>query len=786
MSALSLERALHRIGPEGHADRNAWLELIAIVGRLPGHDPAGRAQWLWARAQADSTIAAELDHWWRAGLVKGEVVANSVAGNASIGTLVQGRDIQVHLPPELPRPRPQQLPPALGGAFVNRTREFAACIGTLERDGGRRRGRPAVAGLHGLGGVGKSALAVEIAHQVRDRYPDGVLYKDLARYRGDGGIALSDILAELLRALGTDPKWIPAEPAARQEEFRSLAADRRLLIVLEGAQSAEEVGFLLPASEGSAVLVTSRVRLDRLGEPVPVGALSQEHSEEILAGIIQQHRTAAEPEALAALARLCGGVPLALDAAGGWAADRPLRSLSDLVTELTNRQNSPDASPNEWEQVVEAMWDDSYRLVGADARLLYRLLADLPGTDFGLPAALAAGHLGLDRTEQALGSLLAVGLLEEADGQRVRFQPRVREHARRTAQAADPTGAVREMAWQRTVHWYRRQAERADRVVLGDRLRYADPLDARYGPDVDFGPGVDSTAAADPRADGDDGTARAVRWLDEERHALLECMRTAARLGEHETVWRLCEPLWALMMSVRPYEYWVTAFTLAAQSAAQCERPLLLTARLRSQLAYGYWAQGEYEAARAELRQALAAAEVSGDVRSKAMVLEFTGKAALAEGDLDGARRAFEASLRINEEIGRARGVRLQLHHLGQVLRRQGEHEEAVAVLERARAMRGDGPDGRTDARIATTLGRAYLDTGRHPDALAALERAAAVMAQRGTPVDEVPALEALVAAAEVAGDGPRAAEARVRLLVAYERSGNPAAAALRSGLAGR
>ncbi|MDH6128908.1 tetratricopeptide repeat protein [Kitasatospora sp. GP82] len=815
LSLPSLVRALERIGPTeaalgplaGHlplaASRAAASRAAAseagVSEDLAWAVSAGRA--LWARAEAEPAVAELLRAWWRGLAGVADMTVNQVSGEAEIGTLVQAGSIgQINLhPPALPPRAPQQLP-FHSGNFVDRDDERASCTAVLDRPG---EGRPAVLVLSGVGGVGKSALSRRWGHEVRGQFPDGVLYADLGRLRRDGGVDLAEVLADFLEALGVHRFWHPKGLARLQARFRSETHGRRLLVVLDDVLMREEAEALLPGDERSVVLVTSPRRQydleDEGAVAVPIGVLSQEHAEDLLAALIGRARAAAEPDAVAALARWCGGLPIALRVAGGQLARRRRSTVADLVDELA----SADRAAGAWESKMWELWDGSYRTLSQRAARLYRLLAHHPGVSFTPAAAAAATALSLAETEEALDELLTASLLEEDGDGRLGYHRPLREHARRVAQTEDPRGAERQASWLRTVRWYARQAERADRIALGTRLRYLTPLPDCHGPDVPF-------------ADA----AEANGWFWAERYTLLGCMHEAFDLGEDELVCRLAEPLWALVMNYRPYAYWIAAYSMAVEAAERSE-DLLQLARFRSQLARAYWELGDMESAHAELGPALAAARAAQDERAEASVLEFTGKAYLAEQLLDRtnpanelldkAEDAFREALRINESLHRSRGARLQLHHLGQVSVRRGRWEEAAEVLVRAfelgaaaevsaaggsssgppavapvappAGLSDGGPDERTSARIATTLGSACLQLGQYERALELLDWADEIVRRRDTPMDEAPILESLSRAADAQGDTARAREYLARALAIHEATGSPRAAELRAAL---
>jgi hypothetical protein len=247
----------------------------------------------------------------------------------------------------------------------------------------------------GGGGVGKTALAVHLGHRMQSAFLDGQLY---AALRGSGTRAADPyaVLGRLLRALGTDPDRIPADPDERAEVYRLALAGRHLLLTLDDAVDDEQVQPLLPGSGDTAVLITSRVRLS-----TPPGArvlqlteLPHGHSVRLLARMLGTERVTREPAAAAAIARYCGGLPLALRAAAERLNSRPHWSLSRYAERLSDESRRLDELAHS-SLSVRASFTASYNALPVDAREALRCLAaDLPVSEFD--AHLACPVLGKD------------------------------------------------------------------------------------------------------------------------------------------------------------------------------------------------------------------------------------------------------------------------------------------------------------------------------------------------------------------------------------------------------
>jgi transcriptional regulator with XRE-family HTH domain len=219
---------------------------------------------------------------------------------------------------------PSQLPADIAD-FTGRTEPVARLSDLLARDpDGSRSAAVAVAAVVGGGGVGKTTLAVHVAHRVRGRFPDGQLHVDL-RGAETSPAGPEEVLGRFLRALGVKAGAMPESLDERAELYRSLLADRRVLVVLDNAASETQLLPLLPGSPTCGVLVTSRAPLTGLGgiRRVELDVLPAGQAVELLGRIVGPGRVAAEPGEAAELARLCGCLPLALRVAGARLAARP-------------------------------------------------------------------------------------------------------------------------------------------------------------------------------------------------------------------------------------------------------------------------------------------------------------------------------------------------------------------------------------------------------------------------------------------------------------------------------
>ncbi|WP_432155982.1 BTAD domain-containing putative transcriptional regulator [Streptomyces sp. bgisy153] len=351
--------------------------------------------------------------------------------------------------PTAPLP-PAQLPPP-PAAFTGRTDEVRRLHRTLTEPGGGE-GAPRVAVVSGMAGVGKSALALRVAHTLRERFPDGQLYLDLqGATPGTIPLPVDQALASLLRDLGTEPHRIPERHEARSALLRTLLAPTRTLILLDDAAHAAQVRPLLPAGPGCAVLVTSRSPLTVLdgAHRFPLAPLSPQESAALLRAV--SGRTGLD--ASHPLVDLTGRLPLALRVVAARLAARRALTPDVLAGQLAttdgrlSRLEYDDLSVRRSLAVTRDALAASDREADRDAALVLSRIGALDQPAYG--TSLLARLTGIDehRAEAALDRLVDVALLEETTYGRYTLHDLVREFARELATADPESGEERPLTW---------------------------------------------------------------------------------------------------------------------------------------------------------------------------------------------------------------------------------------------------------------------------------------------------------------------------------------------------
>lgn len=611
-------------------------------------------------------------------------------------------------PPPPEPPRPFQLPPDLPD-FIGR----AAVCETVQRMlGDRPAGAyPAVAAVTGDPGIGKSALAVHIAHRVAGDFPDGAMYIDLS-----GGetrpVDPADALGQLLAGFGVPMTSMPPQTGARSSLLRSLLAGKRVLLVLDNATDAGQVRSLLPGSPTCAVLITSRAPMSGLGPhpAVELHRLSAAESTELLGRIVGAARIAREPAESARVVALLDGLPLALRVVGTRLATQPHRGFDWVARRLGDERqrlqvlNGPDLA-------VTSGLDLSYQAITAEQREAMRLLALLEVPDFAAWLAGAALDRPAAEVEDTIDALVAARLLSVAPTARAgmpryRFHQLVRWYGRQLSGRADQL-AAREAALRRAYTACLTLAEEMDlRLRRTPRLAYS-RSPRRPLPDLLRDLDVRDT----------------LTWFEAERGTLVAAVLAAAARGWDTLAWDLALSLSRFFQLHNHHEDYRTTSIVALAAARRCDDPAA-HASARYNLGEYYATQDRHRPA---LRHLLRAAELfreHGDRRGEGWTLAAIGVSERSLGSRDAARGSAERSLRLLSGKHDPAGEAVAWHSLGAVHYEQERVSEAAACYGEALRRFGAVGDSLNEALLHCDLGIAYGALGRLADAETSLDAA--------------------------------------------------------------
>jgi tetratricopeptide (TPR) repeat protein/DNA-binding SARP family transcriptional activator len=588
-----------------------------------------------------------------------------------------------HTVPEVPLPTlvPNQLPRAVDD-FVGRAAELAALDEAASNLAG-------VVVIEGVGGVGKTTLAVHWARRMRARFPDGQLFANLAgtadRARVDPAVVIDDFLV----ALGQPP-----DPVLTREQrarlLRLLLTDRRLLVVLDDVHDTEHVADLVGLLPSCLVVVTSRRQLSELADTAGARRFSlppmgPEESAELLA-VHLRGRAVGEQRL-----NPCGGLPLTITVLA-----------KDLVRNGRNRL-VPVGADDATATPVDACLMSAYRALAAPERRLFRLLALHQSANITTEAAYACDGRTPTATMRSLIALAEVGLLAEPDElDRVRRHDVLAEFAARLLDREEPA-LVRHTALVRLLD---RCVASANQVARATCARYVVAPNQR-----------------DEHAALFTDTGEAMAWFGRERTTLVAMIGFANAEGCHDQVWRLAEPVAAVLdelgLHVESGTVREVAVDSARATAARAVEAAMSVALGRTRLALG-----DHEAAARHLEAALLVDD--GDT-VLGPALRLLGQSAMLRGDTPAALALYDRAVTVAERVGDRQNLCWAHHRLGQALRATDQHDEALARLGRAQELACELGDGATHAASLVEIGAIHRERGDHAAAFAYCEQALAI-----------------------------------------------------------
>ncbi|GAA0651202.1 tetratricopeptide repeat protein [Kutzneria viridogrisea] len=602
--------------------------------------------------------------------------------SGSAAEVVQAREVHggvhFHGAHHATEPVPRQLPGDIGG-FVNRHGELDRLNEVVTAAGDK----PAVVGvfvLTGTAGVGKTSLALHWAHSVRHRFPDGQLYVNLRGYDPGPAVSSEQALDRFLRALGTAPQSVPADVEDKAALYRSLLADRRVLVVLDNAATAKQVRPLLPGNGECLVLVTSRSRLSGLvardgARRLAVDVLSENQAVDLLSTVITSYRPHDSPDALRELAALCARLPLALRIAAERASSRPLMHLDELIADLRDESALWDALTAEDDEEADAVrtvfaW--SYRALPADAARLFRLLGLHPGPEFGLAAAAALADTTPTKVRGLLDVLVGAHVLEHHAPGRYQFHDLLRIYA--TEQATDhETFQDRRAALRRLLTWYLHAAHAAATTL--------DPHSRQITLEPPATPGTVSFA----------DTPTALAWYLQERANLTASVQIAFTAGFHDLAWQTAAALRSIYAHHNFFDDWITTTQIGLDSARQ-----------------------------------------AGNRHGEVELLDSLGKAHLQSQQLDRAEHFHSQALQLRRQLHDRFGEAISINALGLLAWRRRRLDQALTHFDAGLALFRELGDRRWEALLLSNLGMTYYDLARLDDADTVLQIAVALCREIG------------------------------------------------------
>jgi tetratricopeptide (TPR) repeat protein/transcriptional regulator with XRE-family HTH domain len=674
---------------------------------------------------------------------------------------------------------PHQLPAAVAD-FTGRAAELAALTQVLDDAGADGPGTVVISAIAGTAGVGKTALAVYWAHQVAQRFPDGQLYVNMRGFgRAGPPVTPADTLGRFLAALGLPADRVPSSAEARADAYRSMLADKRMLIVLDNAADAAQVRPLLPGGPGCLVAVTSRSQLTGLvaaegARPLILDVLSEADARELLARRIGPERAAAEGGAIGRLAEQCARLPLALVIAAARAALHPGLPLAGLVAELEDASARLDAlEAGDAASSVRTVFSWSYHSLSQPAARMFRLLGVHLGPDITVPAAASLAGLPVQATRLLLNKLTGVHLLTETVPGRFAFHDLLRFYATERARAEE-NEAGRDGAIRRVLDHYLHAAHAADRMLAParDSLSIGRP-----------GPGV---AAGQPGS-----YQEALAWFEAEHQVLLAAVELAQTARLDVYAWQIP---WVMVNFFDLKGHWHDAVTVhhCALAAAGRTGDRAGQARTHRGLSAALIHLDSDDDARAHLRRALRLYTQLGDRIGQARVhldlarvVDRLGRRRHSPGHAERALRHAEQALELLQAAGHQAGQGRALNSVGWYRAQLGDYQLALARCSQAVRLCHELGDLLGEAAAWDSLGFVHRHLGAHPDAIACYHRAIDLTGQLGGRYHQADALAHLGDTHQDAGDPPKARGAWLQALAILDDLGHPDTCQVRARLGG-
>jgi tetratricopeptide (TPR) repeat protein len=690
---------------------------------------------------------------------------STIGGGIQQGPVLQGRDITVTfgVAPAVAPVALAQLPPLAAG-FTGRETELAMMTGLLDPAGAA--GTVVVSAVAGLAGVGKTALAVQAGDAVRRRgwFSGGMLFLDLHGY-DDAPVEPGQALDALLRALGVPAEHIPPATEARAGLYRSVLANlaEPVLVIADNASSEAQVRLLLPGPGPHRVVVTSRHTLADLGARLlDVTVLDEVAGVALLNAALRtarpdDERVSADREAAGRLARICGGLPLALQIAAALLKADPERSVSDLARELAVERGRLetlryDDGSGAVAPSVAAAFELSCRRLDETAARVFRVLPVNPGPDVSTATAAVLADLPESEVREVLGRLARAHLIDSAAG-RWQMHDLLRLYAQQLSDVHADADR-REHARDRLLRYYLKMADAAD-----DHLRAL--------PGTTVPPDFMSRATA-------------LTWLDAERPNLVAAVTIAAATSHDQVALALPLALATYFDWRRRFDDWLittsVSLQVARQLADQRSEATALTnfgaalLRLRrfeeaitahqnaaaicretgdrhgegmalGNLGLALQEMRRFEEAVIACQAAASIFRETGDRTDEGKALTILGLALQEVRQFEEAITAHQGGLAIYREIGDRHGESMALGNLGLALREVRRFEEAITAQNDAAAIHQETGNRHSEGIALNNLGLALQEVHRFEEAITAHQAAAAIYRETGDQHSEGSAL---------------------------------------------
>lgn len=594
--------------------------------------------------------------------------------------------------------------PADVAAFTGRDEHVDAIggfIGQADSGDGVSAVQGGVLAIDGMPGVGKTALAVHLAHQLKERFSDRQLFLDLHGHTpGIATMTPFDALGVLLTAFGMDARYLPTTLAERIGHWRDRVSGQRALLVLDNAADSEQVVPLLPGDPGSLVLITSRRYLGDLdfrAKQITLDPLTESEALALFRRLAPRASSDSDTAVCEVAVQLAARLPLALTLLARVYANHPTWTLQVLIDKTRDRMMDVRAE----NKTIAAAFGMSYAHLVPAQQQLFTLLGLHPGTEFDNHAAAALAGINLGEATDLLEDLYSARLVTEpsaAHPGRFGMHDLIRTYVR--GKATLLPGADRERAVERLLDYYQHTAIRANTFL--SRYRRPDPV-SQGVVDLKLGPVLSDQHEA-------------LAWVRTERKNLLACLDFVASSHLHPRVVTLTAGLEGLLRRDGPWTEAATRHSTATDAARQGHDNLGEAGALID-LGVARWLMDDYTTATRLLSQALSLYRAIRNPQGEANALTELGVVLWMTGDYPLALQHLEKALALFEEVEDRLGLASARNSIGVVCQLTGDYPRAERELVKALAFYGIAGDSLGAAHVLTNLGVVSRLKGEYEDA---------------------------------------------------------------------
>lgn len=601
-------------------------------------------------------------------------------------------------------PRPAQLPPRVGH-FTGRYEQLRELDRALDRTVDTR-----VVVVSGAGGMGKTAMVVQWAHGVKDRFPDGQIFLDLRGHDDQITMTATAALVHVLRALGVSDDRLPGQQPEQVDLLRSLLEGRRVLLVLDNAATADQIRPLVPPSPMCMLVVTSRRPMAALATYHPVhslflDAMTPVEALALLRDVVGGKRIDSEPAEAARVVASCAGLPLAVRIAAAKLAHGRDQTVGGLAAELSSVDRLEVLGVEGDSRTVRTVFASAYLTLTKPAALVFRRLGLHPGVDFGRYLAAAVSELSPADTDRALAELVEAHLVIDGGGGRFRYHDLIGLYAVECARLEEGRPACDGIVT-RIVDWYLGVADIANRIL--DTVH--DKVTATL-----THPMTDPPFAADHQS--------TLVFLDSERANLPPVVKFAAREGRDAAVWQLVYLLTGFFDSRGRWADRIEICRMGLAAAQRLGDPLA-EGLMGSALGTAYLRMLRFSEALEVLYPAMELTRAAGDARGEGRIRNSIATAYARLRRYDEAIEIYQRALSVHRASGDRAGAAAALNNIGTARVRQGRPELGLGYFTEAVRMAQEIGDQRMEALILGGLGEAYQAEGRRDAALDTFQRA--------------------------------------------------------------